>query len=218
MRSRGLRRRLVAGILAVGMAATVLPLRGSAHAAPPVVTVTTSGARIQVTSASLMEAIDALSRAAGFKVTYEGNRPNAMLFNAEVDTPSVAQTLFRLLDGQNLNYGVVFDRSGKKVTLLMVLGPAPKIGGGAVAAAASVARPQPTAVSRGPRRDLPAVDDDPAEAEPEPTPQPTPEPSPFATPRGGPGGQAQPMPPSPFAPRPVFPGPFGPRATPSPSP
>ena len=56
-----------------------------------------------MTSATLAETIDALARAAGFKVTYDGARPSAMLFNAEIDTPTVAQTLFRLIDGQNLN-------------------------------------------------------------------------------------------------------------------
>jgi 2-oxoglutarate dehydrogenase E2 component (dihydrolipoamide succinyltransferase) len=139
-----------------------------------------------------------------------------MLFNTEIDTPTVALTLFRLLDGQNLNYGVVFDLSGKKVTSLMVLGPAPKTGGTAGAAGGS-ARTQPTNTSRGPRREVPAVEDDPPETEPEPTPQPNPVQAPAAPPRLLPGGQAPAAPPSPFAPRSPFGTPFGPRPTPSPS-
>ena len=203
-------------ILGLGLAAVVLPLHRSVQAAPPVVTVGAAGARIKVVQASLSEAIDALARAAGFKVTYEGARPNAMLYNAEIDTPSVAQTLFRLIDGQNLNYAVMFDLSGKKVTSLMVLGAQPKAGG-AAGSPAALARPQSFAPPRGPRTDPPVVDDEPAEPEPEATPQPTPAPAPPLPPRGGPGGQAAPFPPSPFAPRP-FGSPFGPRPSPSPSP
>jgi hypothetical protein len=215
MRSDGLVRRGLPWILALGLAAWVLPLPGSVHAAPPVVTLGAAGAKIKVTSASLSEAIDALARAAGFKVTYEGARPNAMLYNAEIDTPTVAQTLFRLIDGQNLNYAVMFDLSGKKVTSLMVLGAQPKTGG-APGSPAALARPQPFTPPRGSRNDTPTVDDDPIEAEPEATPQPTPAPAPPVPPRGVPG-QTAPFPPSPFAPRQIG-SPFGPRPSPSPSP
>jgi len=192
------------------------PLVRPVRAAPPVITLSATGAKIKVTSASLSEAIDAFSRAAGFKVTYEGGRPSAMLYNAEIDTPSVAQTLLRLIDGQNLNYAVTFDRTGTKVTTLMVLGVQSKTGP-APGAFSGAARPQPFTTPRGTRNDAPIVDDDP-EPEPEPTPQPTPSPSPQASPRGGPGGQGAPFPPFPFAPRPPFGGPFGPRPSPSPSP
>lgn len=197
----------------------LLPPHRPVQAAPPVVTVGAAGAKIKVTQASLAEAIDALARAADFKVTYEGARPNAMLFNTEIDTPSVAQTLFRLIDGQNLNYAAKFDLTGKKVTSLMVLGTQAKAGG-TTGAAAGLSRPQPFAPPRAPRNDLPAVDDDPVEveAEPAPQPQPTPVPSPPVPARTGPGAQVTPYPPSPFAPRPPFGSPFGPRPVPSPSP
>ena len=128
-------------------------------------------------SAPLSEAIDALARAAGFKVTYEGARPNVMLFNAEIETPSVAQTLLRLIDGQNLNYAVMFDLTGKKVTSLMVLGTQSKPGA-AAPAPATASRPQPFTPPRTSRADMNVVDDDPIEPEPEPTPQPTPTPAP----------------------------------------
>jgi hypothetical protein len=187
-------------------------LRSRALAAtPPVVTVTPAGTRIKVVSASLSETIDALARAAGFKVTYEGARPAAMLFNAEIDTPTVAQSLVRLLDGQNLNYGVVFDLSGRKVTSLLVLGvvsrsPAPPAGPG------GVPRPQMFTTPRGSRNEPVPVDDDPIEdAEPEATPAPS---AASPTPRA-PGA---PYPVSPFAPRPPFGSPFAPRPAPSPSP
>ena len=203
----------------MGLSALALPLHGSAQAAPPVVTLSPTGAKIKVTQASLTEAIDALARAAGFKVTYEGARPNAILFNTEIDTPSVAQTLFRLIDGQNLNYAAKFDLTGKKVTSLMVLGTQSKAAG-TTGSPAGATRPQPFAPPRTPRNDLPAVDDDPVEAaEPEATAPslPTPVPSSASPPRNGPGGQATPNPPSPFAPRPPFGGPFGPRPAPSPT-
>jgi hypothetical protein len=209
MRSRGLGRWGLPGLIALGVAA---PAHASFQAAPPLVTLNATGAKIVVTQAPLAEAIDALARAAGFKVTYEGARPTAMLYNAEIDTPTVAQTLFRLIDGQNLNYAVTFDLTGRRVTLLIVLGVQLKTGG-AAGGPAGAARPQPFTPPRGPRTDVPVVDEDPVEAEPEPTP--TPVPSPPLPARGGPG--VSPFPPSPFGPRP-FGSPLGPRPSPSPSP
>lgn len=218
MRSRGLVRLVLPRMALLGAAVITLPLHGSVQAGPPVVTVSATGTRIQVTSATLSEAIDALSRAAGFKVTYEGARPNAMLFNTEIDTPSVAQTLFRLIEGQNLNYAATLDRTGRKVTTLMVLGTQSRTPATA-GAPGGVARPQPFATPRTPRSDVPVVnDDDPAEAENEPSPQATTTPGPSAPPRTSPGAQASPLPPPPFTPRPLFTSPFAPRPSPSPSP
>jgi hypothetical protein len=203
----------------------LLPLCGSVRAAPPMVSISPGSVRIQVTSASLAEAVDALSRAAGFKVTYEGPRPMGMIFNVEINSPSVAETLFRLLDGQNVNYGVVFDLTGRQVASLMVLGPAAKHGGVTTTPASSGAAPRQFAPPRNPRNDLPLVDDDPeeeAEAEPEPpaaVPEATASPSP--DPAGSPDPadrRTVPQPPSPFSPRPLVVSPFAPRATPSPSP
>ena len=217
MRSRGLlRRRALPALLASGVVAAT-SLQPSVQAAPPVVTLSAAGAKMKVTSASLSEAIDALSRAAGFKVTYEGPRPGAMLYNAEIDTPSVAQTLFRLIDGQNLNYAVMFDLTGKKVTSLLVLGVQPKTGG-ASSSPASGTRPQPFTPPRGSRSEPSVVEDEAAEPEPEATPQPTPATPPPPPARGGTGSQGTLAPPSPFAPRPPFGSPFGPRPSPTPSP
>jgi len=189
-------------ILAVALAAGP---GDSARAAPPAVTVGPNSVRIQVNASPLVETIDALARAANFKVTYEGARPVGVLFGAAIDTPTVAQALLRLLEGQNLNYAALFDLSGKRVTSLMILGVVPK---SAVAAgpAAGGSKPQPFATPRTP---LPPVDDDPAE-ESEETPEPEPSP-PSTAPARGPGS---PFPTSPFAPRSPFGGPFGPRPTP----
>lgn len=209
-----MRRRLLT-LAVISVAASSLPLRASVRAAAPVVTLSATGAKILVASAPLSEAIDALARAAGFKVTYEGPRPSAMLFNAEIETPSVAQTLFRLIEGQNLNYAVMFDLSGKKVTSLMVLGTQSKPGA-TPTAPAGPSRPQPFTPPRTSRGDMNVVDDDPVETEPEPTPQPTPAPAPApATPQRTPPG---PYPPSPFAPRALYANPFGTTPTPAPSP
>lgn len=183
--------------LGLATIAGLLPLSGIARAAAPVVTVNPTGVRVQVSSATLAETIDALARVAGFKVTYDGARPSAMLFNAEIDTPTVAHTLHRLLDGQNLNYGVVFDLSGTKVTTLMIFGTAPKTSGSNAGGSTPV-RPQPFATPRSPRATMPPLDDDPVEeAEPEPTPEPAPTPTPAAAPQS-----SKPSMPSPFAPRP----------------
>ena len=201
--------------LGLATVAGLLPLSGMARAAAPVVTVTPSGARVQVSSATLAETIDALARVADFKVTYDGARPSAMLFDAEIDTPSVAHTLHRLLDGQNLNYGVVFDLTGTKVTALMIFGTTSKTAGSAAGASTPV-RPQPFATPRNPRATMPPVDDDPVEeAQPEPTPEPTPAPTPTAQPAG------TPIMSSPFAPRPFgrpLVAPPTPPPTPAPSP
>jgi hypothetical protein len=205
MRLHSPARRRVQGALAVGFGMMVLPPGSSVHAAPPVVVSNPGLTRIAVSSGALSDAIDALARAANFKVTYEGPRPMALLFNTEIETPTVAQTLTRLLDGQGLNYAMVFDLTGKRVTLLLVLGPAPKAGGGTVGAPGGAARPQPFAPPRGVRSDLPAVEDDPADL-PEENPQPQPSPSPTPAPTGprGPGAPPSPFrPPYTFAPRPL---------------
>ena len=196
-------------VLCSGLAA--LPMAGSVRAAVPVVTISPTRARIQVIAASLSDTIDALSRAASFKVTYEGARPNAMLFNTEIDTPSVALTLFRLLEGQGLNYGAALDVSGRKVNSLLILGVVPKAGG-TPAPGLSGARPQPFATP-GSRNDLPPVDDDPQE----PVPPETPAPEPSAAPSSSPT-ETRPVSVSPFGPRLPFGGPFGPRPTPTTSP
>lgn len=203
---------------AVAALAGALSFAGAVQADQPVVVTSAASTKITITSASLGEAIDALARTAGFKVTYEGGRPNAMLYKTEIDTPSVAESLARLLDGQNLNYGIVFDLTGRKVTLLMVLGPAIKpAGGAAIGGAAS--RPQPFTTPRSPRNEPPPEEDDAQElaAEPEPTPSPTPAASPSVPPRNGPISPFQP--PSPFGPRPFGVPPGGPpRPSPTPSP
>lgn len=201
--------------LALIVLVTLLSLEGSVRAATPVVTVTAKGARIQVQAATVAECIDALSRAAGFKVTYEGARPMTMLFNAEIDTPSVAETLNLLLDGQNLNYGVVFDLTGLKVTALAIYGAPPKTSGSSGSGAAGT-RPQAFSPPRNTR--TAPVDEPPVE---EPPQEPTPEPTPTPNPAGSPA--VSPVPPSPFGPRPPFGRPLGvpfptpPPPTPKPS-
>lgn len=204
------RRRLRMAVAFV-TAGVLVPLIGTVHAAAPVVTITPTGARVQVSSATLAETIDALARVAGFKVTYDGARPSAMLFNAEVDTPTVAHTLNRLLEGQNLNYGIVFDLSGTKVTALMIFGTASNTSGSA-GGGSTPARPQPFATPRNPRATMPPVDDDPVEeVQADATPEPTPTPTPAATPQAGPPLQP------PFGPRP-FGRPLVPPPTPAPAP
>lgn len=181
------------------------------HAGPPVITMTPAGVRIQAASSTLSETIDALSKAAGFKLIYDGARPAVPLFNLDIDTPNLSQTVVRLLEGQNLNYAMLMDKSGTKVTSLMILGSAPK-GVSAPASPGSTSRPGAFSPPRSPRNDLPPVDDDPADVEPPPDP-PTPTPVPAASPN-----KSQPVPLSPFAPRSPFGNPFPPRPTPSASP
>ena len=191
----------------------------SGHADPPQVLLGPAGTRIRIVSASLAEVIDALARAAGFKVTYESSRPGAMLFNVDIDAPNVAQALARVLEGQNLNHGVVFDITGASVTSLLIMGTPPR--SGASPPPASASRPQ-TLPTPPPQRDQSSPEGAPEGAPEEATdpanePQPAPAPTPLPTP-----GLTQ----SPFRPRPTFPRPFSPQpfgppppsASPSPSP
>lgn len=194
----------------------------SGHADPPQITVGPEGARIRIVSASLSEAIDALARAGGFRVIYQGARPTAMLFNAEIDARTVGEALLRLLEGQSLNYGVVFDVTGTSVTSLLVLAPAS--GAGSAQAPFGNSAPPPQSLPtprRAPRRDSPMPEVEPEIGEPEPEPEP--EPSPVATPTSTPSPTPPPLRLSPFAPRSPFPPPLPtapppPAPTPSPSP
>jgi len=190
------------------------------HADPPQVTVGPAGTRIRIVSAPLSEVIDALARAGGFRVTYQGARPTAMLFNAEIEARTVGEALLRLLEGQSLNYGVVFDVTGASVTSLLVLAPA-SASGTSQATSGNLISPPPQTLPtprRAPRRDAPSPEVEPEIGEPEPEPEP--EPSPVATPAPA---TPLPTPPlrrlSPFAPRSPFATPAPtPPAAPSPSP
>jgi len=203
-----------AALLALSAAWASFQTGGSVRAQAPSVTVTPNSVRVQVASAPLAEVIDALSRAAGFKVSYSGPRPTAVLFKTEIETPTVAEALLRLLGGENLNYGVVFDLSGRNVTTLMMLGPAAKSAAGT--SGSSVPRPFSSPVN--PRNEPPPADEEPsAPVEPEaadPGPEP---PAPEATEPARSEVGTVPMPPSPFAPRPLVISPFS-RPTPSPPP
>lgn len=192
---------------ALGLA-SVLPLTNiPVRADAPTVTITPSGVRIQIAATTLNEAIDALAQAASFRVTYEGSRPSAMLFNTDIEAPSVPQALLRLIDGQNLNYGLVMDPSGRTVSALIVLGVAsPKPG----APQAPAGRPQPFTPPRPPRNSAEPLDQEPGgTVEPPVAPEPVPSPT---VPVGRPG-----LPPA-LGPRMPFARPFGPRPTPTPTP
>jgi hypothetical protein len=179
-----------------------------AQSSAPVVTLTPGQARIDVAAASLSDAIDALARAASFKVTYEGSRPAAMLYKTAIDTPSVSRTLFRLLEGQNLNYGVVMDPTGQQVTNVIILGVASR-SAAAPNSGSSGSRPQPFATPRPPRNPVTEAPPEVAEAEAPGVPEATPAPTPV---------EIRPVAPPSMGPRMPFGRPFGPRPTPSPTP
>lgn len=193
-------------------------LSGRARAADPIVSVGPSGAKVRIVSASLAEALNALARAAGFEVKYEGTPPAAMLFNLEIDAASVPEALLRLLAGQSLNYGLALDSTGKRVSSLLIGTPAPRTG-----APGNPSVPPPPGVAPRPfgnprnSRAVPIVEEnaieDEAAPEEEPSPTPSPTPAPVPTPPGIRPGQQFPP-----AMRPPFGQPFGPRPTPSVSP
>jgi hypothetical protein len=185
-----------------------LSVRTFAQGSAPVVTIGPGLARVEITAASLADVIDALARAGSFKVSYEGPRPTAMLYKTEIDTPSVSRTLFRLLEGQNLNYGLVMDPTGRQVTTLIILGLASRTAA-APNSGSSGGRPQPFATPR-PNRN-PALDVPPEVAQDEPpgVPEPTPTPTPV---------EIRPVAPPSMGPRMPFGRPFGPRPSPSASP
>lgn len=184
------------------------------QAAPPQVTVDLTGTRIRIVSATLAEVIDSLARAAGFKVTYESSRPGAMLFNVDIEAPNVAQALARVLEGQNLNHGVVFDITGATVTSLLIMGTPPRSGASPPPASAGRPHAFPTPPPQA-QRDQPLPEGAQGEMpeaadEPQPTPAPTPLPTPGLT--------QSPFRPRPNFPRPFSPQPFGPPPSPSASP
>lgn len=216
-RRRGRAGRAAASALTI--LAVVFSATGRVSAADPVVSLAPGSARVRIVSSSLTEALDALARAAGFQVKYEGARPTAMLFNLEIETAGVPQAVLRLLEGQNVNYGLALDASGQRVSSLLIGTPAAKVATPSAPPAATPGggpRPMPFATPRIPRG-APIVEnnetpDEPA-VEEESTPTPTPTPAPVPTPFGMRPGQ-------PFPPgtRPPFGIPFGPRPTPSVSP
>lgn len=215
-----LRLRSASRILAIAVACLVFLCPSGVRAQTPTVTIGPSGVKVRVESAPLGDVIDALSLAAGFRVTYAGARPTAMLYNTEIETPTVAETLARVLAGQDVNYGAVFDLSGRNVTTLMMLGPATPTGGPSAPSGRAPARP--FSPPSNPRNDLPPVDDDPAEMEDSFKEPATPEPSPtLEPPPASPETdevKTVPLPPSPFSPRPLVISPFAPRPTPPPAP
>ena len=193
------------------------------HAGPPVITLGPDRVSVKVAQASLFDAVDALARTAGFAVTYDGARPARMLYGAEIAAATVPQALVKMLDGQNINYAMVLDLSGRRVTSLIIMG-APKSTAAAGAGSGNPAgtRSQPFASPRQPRVDLPPVDDEPApeeEASPEPIVPPPATPGPPASVQPPVAGTPNPgFRTSPFGPRPPYLPPFGPNPRPSPSP
>jgi hypothetical protein len=179
-----------------------------AQSSAPVVTLGPGLARIDVTASSLGDAIDALARAGSFKVTYEGGRPTAMLYKTQIDTPSVSRTLVRLLEGQNLNYGMVMDPTGQQVTTLIILGLASR-SAAAPNSGSSGSRSQPFATPRPPRNPVPEAPQEVAEPEPPAVAEPAPSPTPV---------EIRPVAPPSMGPRMPFGRPFGPRPSPSPTP
>lgn len=201
------------------VAAWIGPRRVSA--ADPEVTVGAAGAKVHIVSSSLAEAINALARAAGFEVKYDGAQPSAMLFNLDIEAASVPQALLRLLEGQGLNYGLALDATGTRVTSLLITAPAPRLGAAGTPApappSATAPRTLPFGAPRSPRG-VPIIEDTQPDDEstPEeaatPTPTPTPSPAPAPTPGFRPGSSFPPVA------RPPFGQPFGPRPTPAVSP
>ena len=209
--------------LLIGVGLVSVPASRVVYAATPVITIGATGVGVKVTDASLFDIVDALGRAAGFKVAYEGARPTRMLYAVDVTSASVPQALVRLLEGQNINYAMLLDRTGTKVTSLMIVGAVKTTATGATGVGAA-ARPRAFTPPRSPRVELPPVDDEPAEATPEEVPAPEPDPAASPDPAKGPARPEPPASPTPgfrnmpFGTRPPFSNPFGPRPTPSPSP
>ena len=210
--------------LALGAGLAFFQASRLVHAGPPVITLGPDRVWVKVAEASLFDTIDALARTAGFAVTYEGGRPARMLYAAEIEAATVPQALVKMLEGQNINYAMVLDLSGRRVTSLMILGAPKSTVLGAGSGNPPGTRSQPFAPPRQPRVELPPVDD---EVVPAPEEEASPEPVPPRAPV--PAGPTSVQPPvaatpnpgfriSPFGPRPPYLPAFGPSPKPRPSP
>jgi hypothetical protein len=210
-------------------ACAAVALAATASATPPVVSVKPGSVRIDVESSSVFEALEALGRAAGFKVTVEGSRPLRPIHRATIHARTPAQAVVRLLDGQNLNYGLLYgaDRRISSVVVLGAVPPTPTAGGSPAGGSAPPASSRP-----GPVIGTPPVSEEPEDgtdepaAETSPTPavqaQPAPTPPvtygrPLGQPIGGSTPFLRPTPPPAPVPSPVIPAP-GASPAPSPSP
>lgn len=87
--------------------------------------------------APLSEIIDRIGKQAGIKVVYDGAPPR-QLVATELHAVTPARAITSLLEGQNVNYAASMDRTGERVTMLMILGSGAKPG-----VSASMPPPQP---------------------------------------------------------------------------
>lgn len=199
---------VAAAIVAAAWVSATLPAR----AQPPSITIDGSGVRIEAVSATVADLLEALGRAAQFEVRFDGPRPSTTLYQVSIQAASPLQAFMKVIEGQNLNYGLTLDPNNSRVRSVMMMGSPPKAGGAATAPTPTPAPGRPQILVPRPPRGVPINEDAPEETaeppqEPEPTPSPTPSPTGFR-----PGGPYPPLA------RPPFGSPFGPRPQPSPSP
>lgn len=199
--------------------------RHGVHAADaPQIQVSAAGVSISVESSTVFDTLDALGRAAGFKVSYEGGKPSRPLYKARIEAKTPAQAVLRLLDGQNLNFGVIYEAKGRKLSRVVIMG-APSASASTTSASTAPAQttnpnsflPPPQPGPENPDMDEEAEEAKAAEAEQAsktgtPNP-PVPPPSPFGRQLGQPIGAPPYQPP-----RPPFQQPPQPGATPVPTP
>jgi len=98
--------------------ASVVAIDGSAQ---PEIRSVAGQVTIQADNVPLAQILDALSRATGMEVRYEGMRPtNPVTFN--VHEIAEAEAIPRLMEGLGLSYVLRTDATGRRVDLLIVTG------------------------------------------------------------------------------------------------
>lgn len=211
-------------------AAAVLAAAAAPAGAEVRVQVTDAQVDLTATAAPLAEVLDRLGRQTGLKVVYEGAAPR-QLVNVTLTRRTTAEAVLALLEGQGLNFALVYDAAGTKPATLLIAGTA-----GVPAGAGAAPRPALPAPRRppfappaglGPDAAEPPFDEGDEEPEEEPlgidtppaevgvppgevpvgVPVPPGSPVPAAPGTTSPGPQApqQQFPVSPFAPRPPAP-------------
>ena len=76
---------------------------------------------VRARAVPLSEVLDLLALRTGMKVTYEGNRPSARV-SLDLNHLTVEQMVFRVLEGQGVDYVAQSDPAGRTVETLLVSG------------------------------------------------------------------------------------------------
>lgn len=101
---------------------SLLALLGWGADRPPAIEVTASGGVISLAAdgAPLSDVLDRVSAVSGMKVVYDGPQPRQRV-SVAIRAGSWSEAVYRLLEGQALNYAVALDASEARVETLVIV-------------------------------------------------------------------------------------------------